>query len=125
MSISIYVYEVPCNKEYPGWYYVVVYGSYVITENGRTTIVLDGLGTVTFTYHITIITHHIQKSEFGEYCTTLIDPILGAQVNITAYGLVLSSDSSLTNIDPVDTLDMVPNSYKVALISEGSSVVMT
>ena len=48
------------------------------------------------------------KNEFGEYYTTPIDPIIGVPVKITASGLVLNSDSSLTITDPVDTLIMIP-----------------
>ena len=87
-------------------------------------MVSDGLGTVTFKYTVTISTHPVQKNEFGEYYTTLIDPTIGVPVKITASGLVLNSDSSLTIIDPVDTLVMVSNSSQVTLLTEGSSVVV-
>jgi len=119
-----YVYEIPCPKGDIDGYAVVVDGSYVITDNGRTVIVSDGSGTVTFKYPVTITTHPILQNEFGEHYTTLIDPILGVSVNITASGLIQNADSSLTVTDPVGTLVMVPNSAQGTLITEGSSVVV-
>ena len=110
------MYKAPCLKEDIGEYAVVVDGSYFITDNGRTVIVSDGLSTVTFKYPVTITTHPIQKNEFGEYYTTLINPILGAPVNITAYGLVLNDDSSLTTTDPVGT-----SSWSLIMLGVNSS----
>ena len=103
---------------------MVVDGSYVITDNGRTVIVLDGSGTVTFKYPVTITTHPIQQKKFGEYCTTLIEPILGVIVNIIASDLVLNDDSHLTITDPVGTIVIVPNYAQGTLITEGSSLVV-
>ena len=103
---------------------MVVNGSYIITDNGRTVIISDGSFTVAFKYNVTITTHYIQKNEFGEYYITPINPIVGVPVNITASELVLNSYSSLTITDPVDTLAMVPNYAQGTLITEVSSVVV-
>ena len=103
---------------------MVVNGSYIITDNGRTVIVSDGSFNFAFKYTVTITTHPIQKNEFGEYYTTPINPIVGVPVKITASGLVLNADSSLTITDPVDTLVMVPNYAQVTLITEESSMVV-
>ena len=45
-------------------------------------------------------------------------------MNITASGLVLNADLSLTITDPVDTLVMVPNYAQGALITEESSMMV-
>ena len=45
-------------------------------------------------------------------------------MNITASGLVLNADSSLTITDPVDTLVMVPNYAQGELITEESSMML-
>ena len=103
---------------------MVVDGSYVITDNERTVIVYDGWGTVNFKYTVTINTHPIQKNDFEEYYTTPIEPIIGVPVNITDSGLVLNADSSLTIIDLVDTLVVVPNYAQGTLITEDSSMVV-
>ena len=99
---------------------MVVDGSYVITDNGRTAIVSEGSVTVAFKYTVTINTHPIQKNDFEEYYTTPIEPIIGVPVNITASGLALNSDSYLTITEPVDTLVMVPDYNQGTLIAEGS-----
>ena len=111
------MYEVPCLKEDNERYYLLVYGSYVITENWRTVIVSNRSVTIIFNYPVNITTHPIQQKEFGEYYTTLIELIIGVPVNITAFGLVLNTDSSLTIIDPIGTLVMVPNSAQVTPIT--------
>ena len=118
------MYEVPCPKEDLDGYDGVVDSYYTITENERTVIISDRLGTVTFKYPITITTHPIQKNKFGEYYTTLINPILGVPVNITASGLVLNADSSLTITEPVGNLIMVPNYAQGTLTTEVSYVVV-
>ena len=118
MSIPNYVYEIPCPKEDIDGYAVVVDGSCVITDNGRTVMVSDGSGTVTYKYTVTVTTHPIQKNEFGQYYTTLINPIIGVSMNITASGLVLNAYLSLNITYPVDTLVMVPNYSQGKLITK-------